>query len=219
MSAITPARAKPEVEYPETDGNPIADNTKQYEYIVTIKGGLDAVFRDDPNVFVAADLFWYPVEGDNKTRTAPDTLVVFGRPKGHRRSYLQWTEGNVAPQVVFEILSRSNRGKALAVKFDFYERHGVEEYYIYDPDKGTLAGWLRKENNLVAIPTMQGWVSPRLKVRFELHDGELWLFGPDGTRFATFAELVEQAEQGKKAEVRAAKLAAQLKALGVEPEA
>jgi Uma2 family endonuclease len=216
MSSITPTRAKPEIEYPETDGKPIADNTKQYEYIVMIKGGVDAVFRDNPNVFVAADLFWYPVQGDNKTRTAPDTMVAFGRPKGHRRSYLQWLEGNIAPQVVFEILSKSNRGKALALKFDFYERYGVEEYYIYDPDKGTLAGWLRKQDQLAAIAAMQGWVSPRLKVRFELQDRELALFGPDGKKFTTFAELVELAKQG---EERAAKLTAQLKSLGVEPEA
>jgi hypothetical protein len=55
-----------------------------------------------------------------------------------------------------------------------------------------------------------------LKVRFELHDGELRLFGPDGKKFLTYAEL---AEHGEKAERRAAKLAAQLKALGVEPDA
>ena len=33
-----------DVFYPETDGEPMADNTLQYEWIVTIKGGLDALF-------------------------------------------------------------------------------------------------------------------------------------------------------------------------------
>ena len=92
MSTITPIQAKPEVMYPESDGQPMAENTLQFEYIAMLKGGLDAVFRNDPNVFVAGDLFWYPVEGDSGIRTAPDTMVVFGRPKGHRRSYLQWLE-------------------------------------------------------------------------------------------------------------------------------
>lgn len=47
--------------YPGSDGKPIADNTKQLRWIVTIYTGLAGMFRDDPNVFVAADLLWYPV--------------------------------------------------------------------------------------------------------------------------------------------------------------
>jgi Uma2 family endonuclease len=45
---------------------------------------------------------------------APDVMVVFGRPKGERRSYRQWQEGNIAPQVVFEILSSGNTLKEMA---------------------------------------------------------------------------------------------------------
>jgi Uma2 family endonuclease len=48
------------------------------------------------------------IEGDNKTCQAPDTMVVFGRPKGDRGSYKQWQEENIPPQVVFEFLSPSN---------------------------------------------------------------------------------------------------------------
>jgi hypothetical protein len=69
---------------------------------------------------------------------------------------------------------------------------------------------------------MNGWISPRLKVRFEMVDGELRLYGPDGGRFATYVELVEQRERERQAreqaQQRAERLAAQLKALGVEPE-
>ncbi len=95
--------------YPENDGEPMADNTKQFGWIVTIKENLELLFADDPNVFVAGDLLWYPVYGDNKTLQAPDAMVVFGRPKGDRGSYKQWEEDNIAPQVVFEILSPGNR--------------------------------------------------------------------------------------------------------------
>jgi hypothetical protein len=85
--------------YPDSDGLPMSDNTLQFQWITTLVGGLDSSFREDPDVFVAGDLLWYPIEGDNKTRTAPDALVVFGRPKGYRGSYMQWREeGGVAPQ-------------------------------------------------------------------------------------------------------------------------
>jgi len=77
---------KTKVHYPDSNGQPMADNTIQYEYIVTLKGNLELLFADDPNVFVAGDLLWYPVENRPDIRQAPDTLVVFGRPKGHRGS-------------------------------------------------------------------------------------------------------------------------------------
>ncbi|MDM8532850.1 hypothetical protein QUF63_16935, partial [Anaerolineales bacterium HSG25] len=67
----------PSITYPESDGMPMADNTKQFRYIVTIKEGLEHLFKDDPQVFVAGDLLWYPKEGDSKTRVAPDALVAF----------------------------------------------------------------------------------------------------------------------------------------------
>ena len=94
MSLATPQQ-RPAIIYPDCDGEPMADNTLQFEWIVTIKEGLDDLFRDDPNVFVAGDLLWYPVEGDPKTRMAPDALVAFGRPKGRllcRASTLSFAE-------------------------------------------------------------------------------------------------------------------------------
>jgi len=50
-------------------------------------------------------------------------------------------------------------------KLVFYVRHGVEEYYLYDPDKGDLSGWLRTAERLDVIELMSGWVSPRLGIR------------------------------------------------------
>ena len=50
-----------QIEYPDSDGKPMSDNTKQFRWIVTIQGGLDAQYLDDPNVFVAGNLLWYPV--------------------------------------------------------------------------------------------------------------------------------------------------------------
>jgi Uma2 family endonuclease len=113
--------------YPESDGQPMADNTKQFEWIVFLKKNLDVLFADNPNVFVAGDLLWYPVKGMPQRRIAPDGMVVFGRLKGDRGSYQQWEEGNIAPQVVFEILSPGNRAGEMSRKLLFYDRHGVEE--------------------------------------------------------------------------------------------
>ncbi len=195
--------------YPDSDGKPMADNTKQFDWIVTLVGGLQALFADNPNVFVAGDLLWYPVEGDNKTRIAPDALVAFGRPQGHRGSYQQWEEGGVAPQVVFEVLSPGNTRKEMANKLAWYERYGVEEYYLYDPDHGHLQGWLRQGGQLVEIARMRGWVSPRLGVHFDLDGMDLCLTGPDGQRFVSYLEVAQRAASAEqRAEQEAQRAAA-----------
>ncbi|MBD2298286.1 Uma2 family endonuclease [Nostoc sp. FACHB-87] len=197
MVTQLPSSTKKDIIYPETDGQPMAENTKQFELIVLIKKNLDLLFANEPNVFVAGDLFWYPVEGDNVTRRAPDVMVVFGRLKGDRGSYLQWQEGNIPPQVVFEILSPSNTAKEMIAKYKFYDRYGVEEYYIYDPETTELSGWLRSEHELAEIPQMINWISPRLGIRFELSDGELLIYRPDGQKFLTYLELAQQREQAQ----------------------
>lgn len=215
--------------YPDSDGQLMADNTKQFRWITTIQGGLEALFKDDADVFVAGDLLWYPIEGDNKTRVAPDVMVVFSRPKGDRGSYQQWQEDNLPPQVVFEVLSPGNTLTEMAKKLQFYDRYGVEEYYLYDPDKVDLSGWLRSQGRLSVIEPIVGWVSPRLGVRFELSSEELQIYRPDGRRFETYIELERQREiaqaraeqsesQLEQERQRSEQLAAKLKALGIDPE-
>jgi hypothetical protein len=46
--------------YPESDGLPAADNTKQMRWIVVLFGNLAALYRERRDVLVAANLFWYP---------------------------------------------------------------------------------------------------------------------------------------------------------------
>jgi hypothetical protein len=136
---------------------------------------------------------------------APDTMVVFGRPKGHRGSYRQWKEENLPPQVVFEILSPGNDSLEMDLKRGFYERYGVEEYYVYDPDKVSLTGWIRLGKRLEPIAQMRGWTSPLLNITFEL-DGpgkELRIYNPNGRPFATYNEICGQSNQIDQAEQRA----------------
>jgi hypothetical protein len=150
------------------------------------------------------------------------------------------------------VQSPGNTPRELADKFEFYDLHGVEEYYLYDPEppRNRLSGWLRQDGRLREIPSMQGWTSPHLGIRFvltsdDLHiyapDGEI--YAPDGERFLTFGELKQRAEeaeqqaeqerkraeqQQKRAEQerkraeqehqRAEKLAAHLRAMGIDPD-
>ena len=233
------ATARERLLYPDSDGVPMAENTLQYQWITTLKGSLDARLPD----FVAGDLFWYPVEGRPDLRRAPDVLVAFGRPKGHRGSYLQWREAGVPPQVVIEILSPSNRGVELARKHAFYEEFGVLEYLVIDPDHGTVQVGERVGDRLVMRDVADRYTSGRLGIRLDVvpsvgggppqvvaswADGERLLSHEETVaRLALVSERAEQAEEraeqaeerAEQAEERAARLAARLRALGLDPDA
>jgi Uma2 family endonuclease len=193
--------------YPESNGEAIADNTRQFRWIMTIQGGLDVVFREREDVFVAGALLWYPVEGEPAICRGPDVMVAFGRPKGDRSSYRQWEEGGVAPQVVFEVLSPNNTRQEMDDKFVFYDHYGVEEYYLYDPDANRLSGWQRVGGRLKAIAAIDGWTSPLLGVRFIIAGGELQIIGLDGLQFLTYVGLQRRAEQALERAGRATQIA------------
>jgi len=112
-----------------------------------------------------------------------------------RGSYKQWEENDIAPQVVFEILSPGNRSQEMAKKLLFYQRYGVEEYYVYHPKKVKLTGFILQEKWLEEIEKTNNWVSPRLGIRFELTSDNLEIYYPDGRKFLTSLELNQQMEQ------------------------
>jgi Uma2 family endonuclease len=221
---------KPEVLYPDSDGESIANNTIQYQYIGAIQVGLDAMFANNPDVFVAADLLWYPVEGRPDVKNTMDVMVAFGRPKGARGSYKQWEEGGVAPQAVFKITSPGATIAEMRSKRMFYSRFGVAEYYEYDLEIGTLDVWTRQKGILRNAFVDDQWRSPLLGVTLKIEtNGELSVYRPNGERFLrpveikALADLAEaraerERDRAERERERAERLAAKLRELGIDPE-
>jgi hypothetical protein len=111
----------------------------------------------------------------------------------------------------------------------FADNPGVEEYYLYDPRRANFQGWSRQEDLLQPIENINGWVSPRLKIRFQWQEDTLSIYYPNGDRFLSSIELAQKAEQEKqRAEFekqradqekqRAERLAQRLKELGINPD-
>lgn len=208
-----------EIIYPSSDGNHIAETTEHFEQITTIEGNLESLFAQKTDVFVAGDLLWYPEQTKPYICVAPDTMVAFGRPKGHRDSYKQWEEENIAPAVVFEILSKSNGVTEMLDKFLFYQKYGVEEYYLYDPIKLRFHAWNRNNDRLDSILVMPTFTSPLLGVTFEIYEGsKLKIFNPDGSQFLTFVEQTEKRKAAEKAAKEAEKAAKEAKAIAKAAE-
>jgi Uma2 family endonuclease len=150
MARMTAIPLENEIDYPESDGEPVAETELHFEELVYVWQALKDRYAEDPEVFVGANLFLYYRRGDPRAVVAPDGFVVKGVPKllpgnRRRRKYLLWEEGGQAPCFVLETTSESTRHQDLKGKRDVYEALGVDEYFLFDP----LGDYLR--------PNLQGF--------------------------------------------------------------
>jgi Uma2 family endonuclease len=219
-----PARdAEGRIICPSSDGLPITWISTHWKSMIYLKEGIQSYFEDRDDAFVAGDLSWYPVEGKPTVVVAPDVFVAMGRPRGDRSSYTQWEEDNVAPQVVFEVLSEGSAVLEMQRKMRSYSTHGVLEYVIYDPNAGVLDVRLRDgAGGLIPLEDSQGWTSGVLGLSFWVSpDGELSITMPSGKRILLpqkMAAARREAEAAKAAAAeKAAALAQRLRELGIYP--
>lgn len=206
-----------EIIYPESDGQPMAENTLQARWIIMLYDNLNSLFIDQ-DVFIAADLFWYPVEGDPHTKYAPDVMVAFDRPKGDRGSYKQWEEGGIAPQVVVEVIPDSNAILEMLDKFEFYKEYGVAECIFLDPKENSFLAYVAKGDKLTRDNQPdQAWYSPKLGIGFQVIEGVLTALYADGTPMKTFDQIMAEKAAAEEAEKIALK--SEQKALEAEKAA
>lgn len=119
--------------YPSSDGKPIGESTWQVQAILGLMQVLQEYFQNRPDVFIAGDLFWYWEEGNPRSCTAPDVMVVKGVGNHHRTSFFAWKEKISTPHVVFGVASEGNWREDLGEKKVLYARLGVPEYFVFDP--------------------------------------------------------------------------------------
>ena len=130
---IRPAPAAAPIEYPSSDGQPMAENDAQRNAIMYGIGALSRHFRNRRDVYVSGDLLIYYEEGNPRVSIAPDVFVVFGVEKRERPNYKLWEERR-APAFVLEVASPSTWRDDLGCKRSVYARLGVCEYWQYDPE-------------------------------------------------------------------------------------
>ena len=131
-----PQRVPEAVEYPSSDGRPVAENQRQRRALDAILPALEHHFAWREDVLVGGDLLIYYEKGNPDVRVAPDVFVALGvRREPPRDSYLVWKEGRV-PQFVLEVASRSTADNDRTHKRELYQWLQVEEYWLYDPSGG-----------------------------------------------------------------------------------
>ena len=128
MSAIP---LEQEIEYPISDGQPMAESTLHRKVMNDLIEGLENRYAQVPDVWVGGNLFLCYERGNPAARRAPDVLLAKGVAKYDRPNYLLWEE--VPPSLIIEVTSRKTRNEDLHEKKPLYERLGVEEYVLFDP--------------------------------------------------------------------------------------
>ena len=125
------------VEYPSSDGRPIAEGDHQRTPLAYAIDRLRHYFRNRPDVYVSGNLLIYYQEGNPRASVAPDVFVVLGANSADRCTYLLWEEPK-APDFVLEITSFSTRHVDQIIKRDLYRSLGVREYFLFDPTNDYL---------------------------------------------------------------------------------
>ena len=143
------------VDYPDSDGLPMAESESQFWPILYIGAALDCYFQARDDVYVVGNLLLYYQEGDDKKSVSPDLMVVIGAPKHVRSSYRLWEEPK-APDFVLEVASESTYRSDRGGKRDLYADMGVSEYWQCDPVgdylEPSLLGFRLVEGRYVPIP-------------------------------------------------------------------
>lgn len=230
VAAPPPADARAEeVEYPSSDGLPMADNTYQMKAMADMFHMLREHFRARDDVFVAGDLLVYYEPGNARVSVAPDVMVVRGVPAGDRLSYKTWEEGKV-PDWVMEVASDGTMEQDSRRKPGTYAGMGVPEYWQFDPRGGLLPRRLRgrrlRGRRYEDLPAERragegiAIASPVLGLRVECEGGRLRFWDPVGREYLRSPAEAEQARRKetqarRKAEDRVKELEALLKSLEV----
>ena len=124
----------PRIEYPSSDGEPLAESDHQYIPLTETVSTLRNHYRGRTDIYVAGDMLMYYVLNDPSTSVVPDVFAVFGALGNHPRdSWVVSREGGRVPDFVLEVASRSTWRRDRGEKREIYAGMGVTEYWRFDP--------------------------------------------------------------------------------------
>jgi Uma2 family endonuclease len=192
-----------EIEYPSSDGEPMAESDITRDYLTYSVEALKLYFQGNSDVYVSANSFVYYEEGNKAAVVAPDVYAVFGVRKRKRDNYKVWQEGGITPQFVLEITSATTQDVDQETKPETYRSLGVREYFQYDPSGDYLNPILQGvrlvngqyepiEANNIAFDSL--WLySEVLGLELHIVSGELRFRNPQTGEFLKTYQQSEQA--------------------------
>lgn len=212
-------------ELPYDDGEPM-ESARHRDQMTLLIETLRRHYADRPDVYIGGNMgvYFSTLQARNNDFRAPDFFVVLDAiPDRERKSWVVWEEDGRTPDVVIELLSASTEHEDRGRKMRVYASLKVSEYYLYDPHTELLEGYRREETGFVPMPRRPdgtyecrtlGLLLGVADGVYHSHAGRYLRWKtPGGELLATGDELEAAAR------ARADRLAAQLRALGIDPEA
>ena len=176
-----------EVDYPTSDGKPMAETDVHRDLMMDLILTLQAHYAADPETYVSGNLLLFYEEGNKRRHVSPDVFVVRGIAKGKRDHYLVWDEGK-GPDLVIELTSKSTRSEDVKTKMALYrDVLQVPEYFLFDPyqdySKPSMQGYRLVEGRYESIEPVDGRLpSEVLGLHLERAWFELRLYDPIARR-------------------------------------
>ncbi|WP_448560915.1 Uma2 family endonuclease [Trichothermofontia sp.] len=203
---------------------PEMESSLHYTQLALLVACLEWLWRDRTDFFIGANLTIYfsREQLKNTDFRGPDFFLVKQTERRPRRSWVIWEEGGQYPDLIIELLSDTTAQKDRTLKKTLYQdRFRTPEYFWFSPDTLEFEGFQLVNHHYEPIPTDgQGrrW-SQVLGLSLGIEQGKLRYFQANGELVPTPEEAATQAQaQAQQAQLRADRLAAQLRALGVEPD-
>jgi len=181
---------------------------------------LEWLWRDRSDFYCTGNstIYYSPHQRKSEDFRGPDFFVVLNTERKPRKSWVVWHENGKYPNVIVEILSKStailDRGLKKQIYQDIFR---TPEYFWFDPETLEFAGFFLNRGHYQPIdPNPHNWLwSEELCLFLSIHDRQLRFLTRDGSLVPTPQESALAAEQERQ---RADRLAAKLKALGVDPD-
>jgi len=200
--------AEPEIDYPCSDGKPVAESDIHRDILLKVVERLRARYAGRTDAYASGNLLVYYVQGDPRKSLAPDAFVAFGVPNHFRETYKTWEEG-AYPRAVFEFTSRTTRREDLVTKFKIYQDiWKVQEYFLFDPREDyldpPLQGFRLVRGKFVPVPSIDGAMQCETLGINLSRDGEYFVMTDSITGREVLTDE-EQAEVDSRREAAAAK--------------
>jgi Uma2 family endonuclease len=217
MASIPRSSFDRKIDYPTSDGRPMAETDWHRDLMTALIAMLKMWFAKARRVYVSGNLLLYYVPGNKRKHVSPDVFVVRGVSKQKRLYYLLWEEGK-SPEMIIELTSKSTRKEDLDTKFKLYrDVIKVQEYFLFDPFgeylNPPLRGYRLTDGEYLPIEPIAGRLPSEVTgLHLEREGTMLRLYDPIvGKWLLTLEECIAQARADQENE-KAARLRAEAEA-------
>ena len=123
----------------------------------------DFVFKKDLGEVFDAPIDVYFEE----TETYQPDIIFISK---ERLNIIKETKIEGAPDLIIEILSPATAYYDLRKKFKIYEKHGVKEYWIVDPEEKSIEIYINEKQKFILVETKNktGTIKSQLLKNFEI---------------------------------------------------